>query len=99
MSTCLKKEEVLTVPARKANVVDTTGAGDTLNGAFSVRIAAGDDVKSALAYANVAAILSTEKFGAQTGMPTAEEVETALKILNGESVEKEIPVEMELITK
>jgi len=32
-------------------------------------------------------------------MPTAEEVETALKILNGESVEKEIPVEMELITK
>ena len=43
--------------------------------------------------------LSTEKFGAQTGMPTAEEVETALKILNGESVEKEIPVEMELITK
>ena len=46
-----------------------------------------------------AASLSTEKFGAQTGMPTAEEVETALKILNGESVEKEIPVEMELITK
>lgn len=49
--------EVLTVPARKANVVDTTGAGDTLNGAFSVRIAAGDDMKSALTYANVAASL------------------------------------------
>ena len=56
-------------------------------------------IEDALTYANVAASLSTEKFGAQTGMPTAEEVETALKILNGESVEKEIPVEMELITK
>ena len=79
VSTCLKNGEVLTVPARKANVVDTTGAGDTLNGAFSVRIAAGDDMKSALAYANVAASLSTEKFGAQTGMPTAEEVEKEMK--------------------
>lgn len=49
------------------------------NGAFSVRIAAGDDMKSALAYANVAASLSTEKFGAQTGMPTAEEVANELK--------------------
>lgn len=79
VSTCLKNGEVLTVPARKANVVDTTGAGDTLNGAFSVRIAAGDDMKSALTYANVAASLSTEKFGAQTGMPTAEEVEKEMK--------------------
>ena len=79
VSTCLKNGEVLTVPARKANVVDTTGAGDTLNGAFSVRIAAGDDMKSALTYANVAASLSTEKFGAQTGMPTAEEVANELK--------------------
>ena len=79
VSTCLKNGEVLTVPARKTNVVDTTGAGDTLNGAFSVRIAAGDDMKSALTYANVAASLSTEKFGAQTGMPTAEEVEKEMK--------------------
>ena len=46
---------------------------------FSVRIAAGDDMKSALTYANVAASLSTEKFGAQTGMPTAEEVEKEMK--------------------
>ena len=99
VSTCLKDGQILNVPARKAQVVDTTGAGDTLNGAFSVQIAEGKAIEDALAYANVAASLSTEKFGAQTGMPTAEEVETALKILNGESVEKEIPVEMELITK
>lgn len=80
VSTCLVNGEVLTVPARRAQVVDTTGAGDTLNGAFSVQIATGKDMESALIYANTAASLSTEKFGAQTGMPTAEEVEKELKL-------------------
>lgn len=78
VSACLKSGEILNVPARPARVVDTTGAGDTLNGAFSVRIAAGTDLKQALVYANTAASLSTEKFGAQSGMPTAEEVEREL---------------------
>lgn len=78
VSTCLKNGELLTVPARPAKVADTTGAGDTLNGAFSVQIAKGADMKSALTYANTAASLSTEKFGAQSGMPTREEVEKAL---------------------
>ncbi len=78
VSTCLKSGEILTVPARPAKVVDTTGAGDTLNGAFSVQIAGGADMRTALTYANTAASLSTEKFGAQTGMPTACEVEKEL---------------------
>ena len=63
-----------------AKVADTTGAGDTLHGAFAVQIAGGTDMKSALTYANTAASLSTEKFGAQSGMPTAEEVEKELGI-------------------
>ena len=66
---------------RPAKVVDTSGAGDTLNGAFCYRIAMGDSVRDALKYANTAASLSTEKFGAQGGMPSAEEVERALKEL------------------
>ena len=78
VSACLQSGEVLTVPARPAKVMDTTGAGDTLNGAFSVRRAMGDDLQSALFYANTAASLSTEKFGAQTGMPTADEVAAEL---------------------
>lgn len=75
VSTCLSSGKVIMVPARPAKVADTTGAGDTLNGAFAVRRAAGDTLVEALAYANIAASLSTEKFGAQSGMPTAEEVE------------------------
>jgi ribokinase len=66
--------EVVNIPSIKSNVVDTTGAGDTLNGAFAVRICAGDNIKDALIYANTAAGLSIEKMGAQGGMPTAEEV-------------------------
>lgn len=79
VSTCLKSGEILTIPARPVKVVDTTGAGDTLNGAFSVRIAQGDDIRTALIYANMAAGLSIEKLGAQGGMPHAEDVENALK--------------------
>lgn len=79
VSTCLKSGEVLCVPARKAKVVDTTGAGDTLNGAFAVAITRGYSIKEALIYANTAASLSTEKAGAQGGMPTEEEVRQALE--------------------
>jgi ribokinase len=74
VSVCLKTGEVLLVPARKAKVVDTTGAGDTLNGAFAVAIANGNDITTALQFANIAASLSTEKFGAQGGMPRYQEV-------------------------
>ena len=54
--------------------MDTTGAGDTLNGAFTMQIANKVPVEEALRFANVAASLSTEKFGAQGGMPEYEAV-------------------------
>lgn len=79
VSTCLKSGEVILVPARKANVIDTTGAGDTLNGAFTVAITEGMNMKNALAFANTAAGLSTEKFGAQGGMPSRDEVKRAME--------------------
>lgn len=78
VSACLKNGEVVLVPARKAKVVDTTGAGDTLNGAFTVAITEGKGIVEALTFANTAAGLSTEKFGAQGGMPTYEEVKKAM---------------------
>lgn len=74
VSVCKKSGEILLIPARKAKVVDTTGAGDTLNGAFTVAIHEKKDILAALQFANIAASLSIEKFGAQGGMPTHEEV-------------------------
>lgn len=79
VSTCLKSGEIILVPARKADVVDTTGAGDTLNGAFTVAVTEGKDIREALAFANTAAGLSTEKFGAQGGMPAYSEVMAAME--------------------
>ena len=61
---------ILRIPTRPARVVDTTGAGDTFNGAFAFGLASGYSVEEALRFANVAASLSTEKYGAQGGMPS-----------------------------
>lgn len=79
VSACLASGEILTVPARKAAVVDTTGAGDTLNGAFTVQMAEGRTIEEALRFANTAASLSTEKFGAQGGMPDYHQVMEAME--------------------
>ena len=68
----------LHVPAIRARVVDTTGAGDTMNGAFAFALAEGMDCAEALRFSNAAAGLATEKSGAQAGMPTRAEVERRL---------------------
>lgn len=62
------------VPTMKAKVVDTTGAGDCFNGAFVSYIARGKSLQDSCHFANVAASISVEKFGAQHAMPTIEEV-------------------------
>ena len=61
------------------NVIDTTGAGDTFNGAFSVAywIKKWNLVKS-IKYANAAAALKIQKLGARTGMPFENELNNSL---------------------
>lgn len=66
---------LVTVPPLKVEVVDTTGAGDTLNAAFSCKLAAGNSIAEAVDYGVRASALSVTKFGAQQGLPTYEEVE------------------------
>jgi len=58
------------IAAHKVQAVDATGAGDTFNGAFLARIAAGDPVFMAANYANVAAGISTLGYGAVEPIPT-----------------------------
>lgn len=66
------------VPGRVVNAVDATGAGDCFGGAFIARIVAGDDPFAAAHYANVAAALSTQGFGAVAPIPDRAAVERAL---------------------
>lgn len=69
-----ENKEIVQVPCRKSNVIDTTGAGDTFNGAFCVGLVHGKKLYGSIKFANIAAGLSTEKFGAQSGMPYLNEV-------------------------
>jgi ribokinase len=70
------------VPARKVQVVDTTAAGDTFVGAYSVAVArwksssqdAEFDLDSAIRHANLAASLTVQKAGAQSSIPWVDEV-------------------------
>lgn len=62
-------ERHIVVPGIQVNAVDTTGAGDTFNGALAVALAEMMRLEDAIRFANAAASLSVEQFGAQGGMP------------------------------
>jgi len=62
------------------NIIDTTGAGDTFNGAFSVGYWVKKwDLEKSCRYANAAASLKIQKLGARTGMPNEKELMDFLK--------------------
>jgi len=62
------------------NIVDTTGAGDTFNGAFSLAYwVKGWDLEKSCRFANAAASLKIQKLGARTGMPNNQEIFDFLK--------------------
>ncbi|MBP1970825.1 ribokinase [Virgibacillus natechei] len=60
-------------------VKDTTGAGDTFNGALAACLGSGLPIDEAVQFANAAAALSVTKVGAQGGMPTSREVEKFIR--------------------
>ena len=63
------------IPARPAEVIDTVGAGDTLNGALAAGLAAGLDLADSARRAVAAASLAVGYAGARVGMPTAAELD------------------------
>lgn len=66
------------VPPHPCTALDATGAGDTFGGAFVARLLAGDRPLEAARYANVAAALSTQGYGAVDPIPKAAQVRAAL---------------------
>lgn len=67
-------EEIIQIPSYKVKVKDTTGAGDTFNGALAYALSVDADLKTSIQFANLVAAISIQKDGAQGGMPTLEEV-------------------------
>lgn len=78
------KEFQKEIPAFKVDsVIDTTGAGDAFNGAFSVGYwIKGWELEKSCRYANAAAALKIKKLGARTGMPNEKELIQFLKTSN-----------------
>ncbi|MCP3697417.1 MAG: ribokinase [Aliivibrio sp.] len=63
----------------KVKATDTTGAGDTFNGAFLTGLQSGKDVDDAIKFAHAAAAISVTRAGAQTSIPSLEEVNAFLE--------------------
>lgn len=62
------------VPGYMTKAVDTTGAGDTFNGALAYALVEGQSLDEAVYFANIAASLAVEQVSAQGGMPTLSKV-------------------------
>jgi 2-dehydro-3-deoxygluconokinase len=62
------------IPARAVAAVDATGAGDCFCGNLLARLALGDDLWTAGRYANAAAALAVQGWGAVAPLPRPEQV-------------------------
>ncbi|CAI9415979.1 PfkB family carbohydrate kinase [Nocardioides sp. T2.26MG-1] len=66
------------VPGVPADVVDTTGAGDTFTGVLAAALAAGSGLDAAVRRAVVAGAIAVESSGAVPSIPTAAQVDARL---------------------
>lgn len=70
---CNRQTERLFLPP-EGPALDTTAAGDTFNGAFAVMLANGRSPEEAICFANAAATISVSRKGAQSSIPSFQEV-------------------------
>jgi ribokinase len=61
------------------NALDTTAAGDAFNGAFSVAVMRGISPRESVEFAAAAAAISVTRHGAQSSLPSQNEVTHFLK--------------------
>lgn len=59
----------------KVEAVDSTAAGDAFTGSLAYGLANGQSLRDAAVYANMVAAISVTRLGAQSSMPTKEEVD------------------------
>ena len=84
-------EKIVHMPAIKTEVVDTTGAGDTLNGNLCAFLAKGMNLHDSLEKAMYASAMKLTQKSAQAGMPYLDDLEQFI-----ENQQKEKPNTSEL---
>jgi ribokinase len=78
------KNEVKMFSAYNVQPVDTTAAGDAFVAGLAVALGMGKSLPDAIYWGNAAGALATLRFGAQTSLPTHQEVS---RMLAGEKPE------------
>lgn len=80
----VRDNEVKLFPAHDVNPVDTTAAGDAFVASLAVALSGGKSLHDGVRWGNAAGALASLRFGAQTSLPTQEEVS---RMLAGEKPE------------
>lgn len=71
----LNERELVEIPAYNVKAIDSTAAGDSYIGAFAVGVLKGMEDKEAATFASKVAAIVVTREGAQTSIPTMDEVE------------------------
>ena len=66
------------MPGRQVSAIDATGAGDAFTGALLAGLCRGEPLSLSARFANAAAALSTQGYGAIAPLPRREAVEALL---------------------
>ncbi len=72
-------EAACRIPALQVETVDTTAAGDSFTAAFAVMLAQGKSMKESAVFANYVSALVVTRKGAQSSIPSLEEVEDFIR--------------------
>ena len=78
-SVAITPDEIIEVAAQKVKAVDTTAAGDSYTAALATWLAKGESLREAMEFAGKFAGVVTTRKGAQSSIPTLEEVEEFYK--------------------
>lgn len=73
------EKEIKEIEAFKVKAIDTTASGDVFNGVLAFEYLETEDLLKSIEKASAAAALSTTKIGAQTSIPTINEIENFIK--------------------
>jgi len=73
-----------TVPSFRVPAVDTVAAGDAFNGGLAVALAQDQPLAAAVRFANAVAALAVTRPGAQSSLPSAQEVAAFLEAKRGQ---------------
>lgn len=92
-------ERIIKMPAIETDVIDTTGAGDTLNGNLSAFLSEGLDLQHALRKAMYASTMKLTTKTAQQGMPYRDDLEEFILSKRNDKFEyqKELALALEMV--